>query len=179
MSPPSCSPWALTWWWAGPGGTSQRQRVEEFFTGFFETRLQTGQLLTRIELDEQPRAASYGYRRFSFRQGEYPMCVAAARLEWDDDTCSGAVVGLGGAGDRPLRLPEAEALLAGVPLARTDVRQLLSGVRDLVNPAPDVRGGSAWKARVVEKVLVEAVQEAVEQARLPGAAILSGSRADG
>lgn len=164
---------------AGPGGTSERQRVEEFFTGFFETRLQADQLLTGIELDEQPGAASYGYRRFSFREGEYPMCVAAVRLEWDDGTCSGAAVGLGGAGDRPLRLPEAEALLVGVPLARTDVRQLLSGVRDLVSPAPDVRGSSVWKARVVEKVLVEAVQEAVEQARRPGAAILDGSQADG
>ncbi len=164
---------------AGPGDSRERHRVEEFFTGFFETRLVPGQLLIGIELDEQPGTASYGYRRFSFREGEYPMCVAAVRLEWDGGTCSGATVGLGGAGDRPLRLPEAEALLAGVPLARAEVRQLLSGVRDLVSPTPDVRGSSAWKARVVEKILVEAVQEAVEQARRRDSASVNGGPCDG
>ena len=149
---------------AGPEGSQQRYRADDFCTGFFETRLPPGQVLTRIELDEQPGNATYGYRRFSFREGEYPMCVAAVRLEWQDGACSGAAVGLGGAGDRPLRLPEAEGMLAGAPLAGLDARRILSGVADLISPVPDVRGSSAWKARVVEKVLAQAVQDAAEQA---------------
>ena len=147
---------------AGPNGQQERHRVEDFFTGFFETRLGPGQLLTGIEIGAQPDTATFGYQRFSFRPGEYPMCVAAVRLEWDDGHCSAATIGLGGAGDRPLRLPSAEARLVGVPLAELDARQLLRGTRDLVSPPPDARGTAAWKARVVEKVLIQAVQEASE-----------------
>ena len=64
-----------------------RHRVDDFFVGFFETKLQTGELLVRIEVDPQPGSATYGYRRFSFREGEYPMCVAAVRLDWNDGVC--------------------------------------------------------------------------------------------
>jgi carbon-monoxide dehydrogenase medium subunit len=149
----------------GPGASQQRHRAEGFFTGLFETRLGPGQLLTGIDIGAQPEGATFGYRRFSFRPGEYPMCVAAARLEWNDGHCSVATVAVGGAGDRPLRLPAAEARLAGVPLAELDARRLLTGTRDLVSPPPDVRGSGAWKARAVEKVLIEAVHDAREQAR--------------
>jgi CO/xanthine dehydrogenase FAD-binding subunit len=164
---------------AGPGGEQERHRAEDFFTGFFETRLGHGQLLTAIEIGAQPARATFGYQRFSFRPGEYPMCVAAVRLEWDDGHCSAATIGLGGAGDRPLRLSAAEARLAGLPLADLDAPELLRGTRDLVSPPPDVRGTSAWKARVVEKVLIEAVQEACEQARRPGTSRVGGGEGDG
>jgi carbon-monoxide dehydrogenase medium subunit len=153
---------------AGPAEKQERHRVEDFFTGLFETRLGNGQLLTGIEIGGQPDTATFGYRRFSFRPGEYPMCVAAVRLEWDDGQCSAATIGLGGAGDRPLRLPLAETRLVGLPRAELDAQQLLRGTRDLVSPPPDVRGTSDWKARVVEKVLIEAVREATGQAQGPG-----------
>ena len=42
-----------------------------------------------------------------------------------------------------------------------DVQGLLDGMRDHISPPPDVRGSSAWKARVVEKVLGTAVQDAL------------------
>jgi aerobic carbon-monoxide dehydrogenase medium subunit len=153
----------------GPGGR-QEHRAEDFFTGLFETRLEPGQLLTAIEIGPQPDTATFGYQRFSFRAGEYPMCVAAVRLEREDGRCIAATVGLGGAGDRPMRLPEAEQRLVGADLADFDARRLLLGIRDLVNPPPDVRGTSAWKARVVEKVVIEAVAESAGQALTAGRA---------
>jgi aerobic carbon-monoxide dehydrogenase medium subunit len=145
---------------ASPDGSRSRRRVEDFFMGFFQTRLEPGELLLGIEVDTQPEAATYGYRRFSFRAGEYPMCVAAVRLEWDGDRCSGATLALGGAADRPARFPEAEGLLVGAGPG-SDVTGLLAGVREMVQPPPDVRGGSEWKARVVAHTLVAAVEEAV------------------
>lgn len=163
----------------GPDGQQERHRAEDFFTGLFETRLGSGQVLTAIEIGTQPGEATFGYRRFSFRPGEYPMCVAAVRLDWEDGHCSSATIGLGGAGDRPQRLPVAEAKLVGVPLAELDARRLLTGMRDQVSPPPDVRGSAAWKARVVEKVLIEAVQEAREQARLRGEPGAGGGEANG
>lgn len=150
---------------AGHGGKQERHSVDDFFTGFFETRLEPGQLLTGVEIGLQPEEATFGYRRFSFRPGEYPMCLAAVRLDWEGSRCSKATISVGGADDRPMRLPAAEAILTGVPLAEFDAQRLLAGTRDLVSPPPDVRGSSAWKARVVEKVLIAAVQDARDQAR--------------
>jgi carbon-monoxide dehydrogenase medium subunit len=151
---------------AGPATEERRCAAAEFFTGLFQTQLQPGELLVRIEVPEQPAAASYGYRRFLFRDGEYPMCVAAVRLEWADGRCSRAVVAAGGASDHPVRLAEAEQRLAGQLLRDADPRPLLRGLRDAVSPMTDVRGTARWKARVVEEVVADAVAEAA--AALPG-----------
>ena len=56
---------------------------EDFSTGIFETRLGVDELLVEIEVPIQPSGVSYGYHRFSLREGEYPMTVACCRLEWD------------------------------------------------------------------------------------------------
>lgn len=98
------------------GGTRHAYPVDTFFAGFFQTVLPPGELLLSIEVDAQPRAATHGYRRFCFREGEYPMCEAAVRLLWDDERCVSASVAMGGAADRPQRLAVAERALTGFAL---------------------------------------------------------------
>ena len=147
---------------AGAGGVSSRYPADTFFTGLFETTLAPGEILTGIEVAPPAQTASHGYRRFSFREGEYPI-VAAVRLLWSDGRCCGASLAVGGAADRPDRLAEAERALTGMEPSADIAARLLRGVRDLVRPASDVRGSGEWKARVVEKVVTNAVTEAVRE----------------
>ena len=146
---------------ARAGRASSRYPADTFFTGLFETALAPGEMLTGIEVAPPAQTASYGYRRFSFREGEYPMCVAAVRLLWSDGRCCGVSLAVGGAADRPGRLAEAERALTGMEPSADIAARLLRGVRDLVQPASDVRGSGEWKARVIEKVVTDAVTEAV------------------
>lgn len=47
------------------------------------------------------------------------------------------------------------------------IRELLCGIRDAVDPIPDVRGSAEWKSRVLERVVIDAVEEAVAERMLP------------
>jgi len=134
--------------------------ADQFFTGLFETRLSSNEILVGIDIPPPEGSTTYGYGRFCYREGEYPMAVAACRLVWRGDLCVDARVAVGGGDLYPKRLPEVEAVLAGRGVddsVRADVREVLPS---LLRPMPDVRGSGPWKSRVamhlVERVLEEA-----------------------
>lgn len=133
--------------------------LDGFFLGLFTTELRTGELLESVAVPVPSGSATTGYARFCFRPGEYPLCVAACRLDWTDGVCTAARVAVGGGFDRPARVPDVEALLTGRPPG--DVEALLTGIRSVFAPIADVRGSAAWKSRVVERTLITAVTEAV------------------
>ena len=99
---------------ASPGGGAASHAIDGFFQGLFETGLDAGELLVAIDLPAQPAGATFGYRRFSFRQGEYPMAVAACRLGWEGGRCTDPRVAVGGGGPHPARLKALEHLLDGM-----------------------------------------------------------------
>jgi aerobic carbon-monoxide dehydrogenase medium subunit len=145
-----------------PDGRDVTHDVDDFFTGLFETRRQPDELLVEIQVPTQPATATLSYRRYYFRPGEYPLCVAACRLEWDGDRCTGARVAVGGGGPHPMRLPEIEQQLAGAERSAVDAGSLGRAAQSLLRPTPDMRGSTEWKATVVAHVLEEALTDALE-----------------
>jgi carbon-monoxide dehydrogenase medium subunit len=144
-----------------PGGRAATYRADDFFRGLFETRLEDDELLAWIDLPGQPDGATFGYRRFSFRQGEYPMAVAACRLGWEGGRCTGPRVAVGGGGEHPARLPELERLLEGASADEVVAAAASDAPYAGLRPAADVRGGQRWKRRVVASLVRDTVAEAV------------------
>ncbi|MDX6233232.1 MAG: aerobic carbon-monoxide dehydrogenase medium subunit [Nocardioidaceae bacterium] len=144
-----------------PDGGEVRHPLDDFFTGLFETRREPEELLVSIEVPAQPADATTSYRRYSFREGEYPLCVIACRLEWDGETCSGARVAVGGGGTHPMRLHEVEQRLTGQDRGAIDAPAVAQEARASLRPVPDVRGSTEWKATVVAHVLEQALTEAL------------------
>jgi carbon-monoxide dehydrogenase medium subunit len=143
-----------------PGGATGEYRVDDFFRGLFETRLEDDELLVGIDLPDQPAGATFGYRRFSYRKGEYPMAVAACRLGWEDGRCRDARVAVGGGGPCPTRLPELERLLDGVAAADAAAAATTDAAYASLAPFADIRGGEAWKRQVVTALVRDTVAEA-------------------
>ena len=135
----------------GPSGTpsASEYAAADFPTGLFSTRLAAGSIVAGVRVPAQPAGARFGYRRFLLREGEYPMTQTAVRIVPDHGRVADARVAIGGAGDRPRRIPEAETFLDGQPLNE----QILDGFAEVVaanvRPTPDVRGGTWWKTRVI------------------------------
>jgi carbon-monoxide dehydrogenase medium subunit len=148
---------------ARPDGTAAAHPVDGFFLGLFETRLAPGELLVSIEVPAQPAGSTFGYRRFSFREGEYPMAVAACTLSWEEGRCAGARVAVGGGGPHPMRLPEVERLLAGATAAEAAEAAAAWPPSGSLRPIADVRGGEAWKARVLADLLRRTVADAIRR----------------
>jgi CO/xanthine dehydrogenase FAD-binding subunit len=147
---------------ARPGGATAGHRIDEFFEGLFQTRLEDDELLAGIDLPEQPAGATFGYRRFSYRRGEYPMAVAACRLGWEAGRCTGARVAVGGGGPSPSRLPELERVLEGVAAADVVAAATTEAPYQQLRPLADIRGGEDWKRRVITKLVRDTVADAVQ-----------------
>jgi carbon-monoxide dehydrogenase medium subunit len=85
--------------------TSREIAAEEFFTGFFETALEPGELVTEVHF---PRPEKAAYAKFPNPASRYAMVgVFVAR------TADGVRVAVTGAGPSVFRLEEAERALEG------------------------------------------------------------------
>jgi aerobic carbon-monoxide dehydrogenase medium subunit len=146
---------------ARPGGATASHAIDGFFQGLFETSLDSDELLVAIDLPAQPAGASFGYRRFSFRQGEYPMAVAACRLGFEEGRCTGARVAVGGGGLHPARLKALEDLLEGMTAREALDAPATDAPFESLQPIADIRGGEAWKRRVVANLIRETVADAL------------------
>ena len=86
---------------AGPGAT-RNIAAEDFFTGFFETSLEPGELITAVRVPRRPGAA-WGYQKFVRRANDWAI-VGAAAID--------GRIALANMGPTPLRARAAEQALA-------------------------------------------------------------------
>lgn len=130
----------------------------DFFTGLLQTALRPGELVTAIEIPAMPAGATASYAKLSsLSANDWPCASAAALLAPAAEPTTGPA-----AGGRTLRL--AIGALAPVPrLATADVTGLreeeaveaaLELAETLMDPIPDVRGGTEYK-RALGRVAVE------------------------
>jgi carbon-monoxide dehydrogenase medium subunit len=161
-----------------PGGPEASEfAAADFPTGLFSTRLAPGSIAPGVRVPAQHEDARFGYRRFLLREGEYPMTQTAVRIVPRDGRVVDARVAIGGAGDRPRRIPEAEAFLVGQPLDDQLLDDFAEVIAANVRPTPDVRGGTWWKTRVIAATARRALAEALTPA--PAGADARGTAAPG
>src|SRR2546421_7880700 len=126
------------------GAAVARSRVGErptpldaLFTDLFETSLEPGEILLRVELPPLPAGARATYQKFLPRTlDDYATVSVAAVVATDaSGVCTHARIALGGAGPVPLRAREAERSLVGHRLEDGAI----SGAAALAGGAADPR----------------------------------------
>src|SRR5437763_11042473 len=103
----------------------RRIPLDGLFTDLFETSLERGELLLRVELPPLPKGARATYKKFlPATLDDYATVSVAAVVATDaNGACTHARIALGGAGPVPLRAHEAERSLAGRRLDDAAVRE--------------------------------------------------------
>ena len=86
----------------GPDGT-RTATADEFFTGFFETTLEPGEVLTAVRVPRMPDTP-WGYQKFTRRANDWAIVGVAA---------AGGRIALANMGAVPVRAGAAEQALAG------------------------------------------------------------------
>lgn len=145
---------------AGPSGRRQVP-VAGFHTGFMETVLAAGELVTGVVIPARPprRAA---YARFTPGSSQdYPTVGAAAAVARDGDgRVTRAVLALGGVGPTPLLVPGVTGLLGGAP-GEPEIAAAARAAEAAADPRDDQRGSvrykkamaGEWAARVMRACL--------------------------
>lgn len=147
-------------------GTSGKRRLAaaDFFTGWYETALEPGELVVAVHLPRGPAGAVGHYDKLARVEGDYATASVAVVLAMAGGHCSSIAIAIGACGPTPLRLPEAEALLIG---GRLDDPALAAAGRllaDAADPVDDVRASADYRRMVIPRLLKRAVRSALAEA---------------
>lgn len=138
---------------------SQRQVAAN---GFFQTMLTTikepDELLTEVSFRTDVDA--WGFYEFARRHGDFAVIAAAVTLRLENEAISDCRISLAGAADRPIRVDEAEKMVAGEPLNGETASRAAAVARDAVDPLEDIHGTSVYRKELVGVAVERAFKQA-------------------
>ena len=151
---------------AGPDGT-RTIPVAAVVTGPGSTSLGPGELVVEFEFDRPAARTSDAYLRFIPRtEMDIAVVGAGVRLSLGDDgACDSASIALGAVAPTVVRVPDAEAAVAGRRLSDTVLEQVASAAASACNPIDDKRGTKEYRRQVAGVLAVRALKLAAERAR--------------
>jgi carbon-monoxide dehydrogenase medium subunit len=151
---------------SGKGGV-RTLNLEELFSDYYETVLETSELITSVVIPESPPGTGVSFLKFLPRsQEDYATISAAASVELDPGGEVRAVrIAVGSAAGVPLRAHAVEAAILGRSPTDAAIHEAATEVRAEVDPIPDARGTADYKRDMAEVFVRRALAEACGRAR--------------
>jgi carbon-monoxide dehydrogenase medium subunit len=150
----------------GPSG-GRRVNIDELLVGYYETSLAPGEVITAVDLSTPPPALTGVYLKYcSLSPNDWPTVGVAALLQPQDGRATDVRIVVGSVSERPLRLPDAEALLQEGPLTTATIAEVGQRYAAATDPLPDVRGSVDYKRHVTGVFVQRAITQAAAKAGL-------------
>jgi CO/xanthine dehydrogenase FAD-binding subunit len=143
---------------------------DDFFIEPMVTALGQGECVSAIRFPVWPhRRIGVGFFEVSARRSDFAFVAAAAQVALDGEgRCIDVALGLGGVGDRPLRLDVSS--LVGTKLEAASVSDAVNAASADIDASSDLHASAAYRRRVA----VTLCKRAVEQARVNASAKSAG-----
>ena len=133
--------------------------IREFFTDWFTTVLEPGEIVAAIRL-RKPQPGAGLYLKHARVSGDYAIASIAISLAADGEVH----VAVGGCGPAPLWSAQADQILSGA-LSAAAVAGAGDVLVELANPVDDVRGSADYRRMLIPRLLARAVAEVAVAAR--------------
>ena len=137
----------------------------ELITGYFETALQPGEIITEIRLPPLPDQTGAVYLKHRVRAMDLAVVGVAAWLSMGNGTCREVRIGLGGVSPTPVQPKQAEDLLRGQAIDETLIAQAAEAAAAEVSPMSDIHGSADYRRELVRVYVRRALSQALELAR--------------
>lgn len=150
---------------ATPDGPSAMP-ADEFFIGPMLTAIAPGECVSAVKFPVwQHKSVGVGFHEVSARKSDFAFASALAQIALDEDgRCVDIVLGVGGVGDRALRLDVTPLL--GTKLDATSVADVVHAVASDMDASSDLHASASYRRRVA----VTLGRRAIEQARTEASA---------
>ncbi len=125
----------------------------DFFRGFFETALETDEILTEIRLPPLSEGTGVCFQEVARRHGDFAMVGLAASVRLANGTIADAHLALTGVAPQPIRASEAELALIGASPTKAVFEEAGQLATRGLTPPSDLHGSSGYRT-VVAQVLV-------------------------
>jgi CO/xanthine dehydrogenase FAD-binding subunit len=147
--------------------TAQGERsvpADDFFLGAMLTTLGQGDCVRAIRFPVWPcKRIGVGFFEISARRSDFAFVAAAAQVALDDeDRCIDVALGVGGVGDRPLRLDVSS--LVGTKLDAAPVSDAIHAASLELEPGSDLHASAAYRRRVAVTLGIRALEQARDDA---------------
>jgi len=153
---------------ASPSGRTTMP-ADEFFIGPMLTSVMPGDCVcaVRFPIWSHPRTGT-GFHEVSARQSDFAFVAAAAQVALDEDgRCLDAALGLGGVGDRALRIDISS--LIGEDIGRVSVADIVRAATEDLQTSSDLHATASYRRRVSAVLGTRALGDAIADARGRGA----------
>jgi carbon-monoxide dehydrogenase medium subunit len=147
---------------AGAGG---RRAIPagEFFKGFYETALASGEVIVAVEVPPGPPGAAAHYEKFALVHGDFALISCAAIIAMKGGRCATAQIAVGAAASAPLRVAAAEAALVASALDDTALARAGALIAAAADPIDDFRGSATYRKKLVPRIVARAVRAAQDK----------------
>ena len=134
--------------------------IEDFYLGYKQLDMRPEELIVSVRTPLPAECERLKLYKVSKRRDmDISTVTAAFLLRMDGDTIVSARVAVGGVGPTVLRLPKAEAALAGQPFTEEAMRAAGRVARGEVTPISDVRGSADYRWQLVENLFVKCLHD--------------------
>ena len=134
--------------------------ADDFFIGPMLTTIGQGECVSAIRFPVWPhRRIGVGFFEISARRSDFAFVAAAAQVALDDEgRCLEVALGVGGVGDRPLRLEVSS--LVGTELDATSVAAAVNAASGELDATSDLHASAAYRRRVASVLCIRALEQA-------------------
>ena len=134
--------------------------ADDFFIGPMLTTIGQGECVSAIRFPVWPhQRIGVGFFEISARRSDFAFVAAAAQVALDDEgRCLEVVLGVGGVGDRPLRLEVSS--LVGTELDATSVAAAVNAAAGELDATSDLHASAAYRRRVASVLCIRALEQA-------------------
>jgi len=139
--------------------------LDTFFHGPGQTALASNELLVGIEVPAPPTHSSGCYLRHTPRQDMDIAVVGVASLlvfASQKNRCQEARIVLGAVASTPLRVPQAESILAGRVLTEEAIEEAAERAVEAARPISDMRGSAEYRKEIVKVLTKRTLKRAWE-----------------
>jgi len=138
--------------------------ADDFFIGPMLTSIGQGECVSAIRFPVWPhRRIGVGFFEISARRSDFAFVAAAAQVALGDDgRCIDVALGVGGVGDRPLRLDMSS--LVGTELDAASVAEAVNSASDNIEAMSDLHASAAYRRRVAGVLCIRALEQARTEA---------------
>jgi CO/xanthine dehydrogenase FAD-binding subunit len=150
---------------------SRSMPSDDFFIEPMVTALGQGECVSAIRFPVWPhRRIGVGFLEVSARRSDFAFVAAAAQVALDGEgRCIDVALGLGGVGDRPLRLDMSS--LVGTELDAASVSDAINAALADIEAASDLHASAAYRRRVAVTLCKRAVEQACVNASAKSAGV--------
>ncbi|MEM9352143.1 MAG: FAD binding domain-containing protein [Planctomycetota bacterium] len=130
--------------------------IQDFYLGYKQLEMKPEEIIVSVRTPLPAEGERLKLYKVSKRRDmDISTVTAALLLRLDGDLLTSARVAVGGVGPTVLRLPKAEAELAGRPFTEETMRAAGCVARGEVTPISDVRGSADYRWQLVENLFVK------------------------